>query len=90
MQYVQLAEAIPNENRSKNPSQKMKVLVNDVDNLLTNQPYLSQALEETLHFLYWDISEGDLGKLFKRRLKGTHQGPEYIPQINTSQVANIN
>jgi hypothetical protein len=61
MQYVQLAEAIPKENRSKNPSQKMKVLVNDVDNLLTNQPYLSQALEETSHFLYWDISEGDLG-----------------------------
>jgi len=29
--------------------------------LLTNQPDLSQALEETSYFLYWDISEGDLG-----------------------------
>ena len=61
MRYVQLAETIPNENRLKDPSQKMKALVTDLDNLLTSQPYLSQALEETSHFLYWDISEGDLG-----------------------------
>ena len=61
MRYVQLAEANPHEKRSKTPSQKMKVLVTDLDNLLTSQPYLSQALEETSHFLYWDISEGDLG-----------------------------
>ena len=59
--YVQLAETIPNENRLKDPSQKMKALVTDLDNLLTSQPYLRQALEETSHFLYWDISEGDLG-----------------------------
>jgi hypothetical protein len=61
MQYVQLAEANSHEKRSKNPSQKIKILVTDLDNLLTSQPYLSQALEETSHFLYWDISEGDLG-----------------------------
>ena len=61
MRYVQLAETIPNENRLKDPSQKMKALVTDLDNLLTSQPYLRQALEETSHFLYWDISEGDLG-----------------------------
>jgi hypothetical protein len=60
MRYVQLAEAIPHENRQKEPSQKMKALVTDLNNLLTNQPYLSQALEETSYFLYWDISEGDL------------------------------
>ena len=61
MRYVKLTEANPHEKRSKNPSQKIKVLVTDLDNLLTTQPYLSQALEETSHFLYWDISEGDLG-----------------------------
>ena len=61
MRYVQLAETIPNENRLKDPSQKMKALITDLDNLLTSQPYLRQALEETSHFLYWDISEGDLG-----------------------------
>ena len=61
MRYVQLAKTIPNENRLKDPSQKMKALVTDLDNLLTSQPYLRQALEETSHFLYWDISEGDLG-----------------------------
>ena len=61
MRYVQLAETIPNENRLKDPYQKMKALVTDLDNLLTSKPYLRQALEETSHFLYWDISEGDLG-----------------------------
>jgi hypothetical protein len=61
MRYVQLAKAIPHENRSRNPSNKVKVLVTDLDNLLINQPYIRQALEETSHFLYWDISEGDLG-----------------------------
>ena len=61
MRYVKLTEANPHEKRSKNPSQKIKVLVTDLDNLLISQPYLSQALEETSHFLYWDISEGDLG-----------------------------
>ena len=61
MRYVQLIEVIPHEERSKEPSQKIKALITDLDSLLTNQPYLSQALEETSHFLYWDISEGDLG-----------------------------
>jgi hypothetical protein len=45
----------------KKSSQKIKALIHDLDSLITNQPYLSQALEETSHFLYWDISEGDLG-----------------------------
>ena len=61
MRYVQLTEIIPNENAPKESSQKMRKLVNDIDHLLSNQPYLVQALEETSHFLYWDISEGDLG-----------------------------
>ena len=61
MRYVQPIEVIPYEERSKEPSQKIKALITDLDSLLTNQPYLSQALEETSHFLYWDISEGDLG-----------------------------
>ena len=61
MRYVQLTEIIPNENAPKESSQKMRALVNDIDHLLSNQPYLIQALEETSRFLYWDISEGDLG-----------------------------
>ena len=61
MRYVQLTEVIPNENVPKGSSQKTRTLVNDIDHLLSNQPYLIQALEETSHFLYWDISEGDLG-----------------------------
>ena len=51
-----------NENSPKESFQKMKTLMIGVDHLLSNQPYLSQALEETLHFLYWDdLSEGDVG-----------------------------
>ena len=59
--YLQLTEAIPHGNSLKKSSQKLKTLMIDVDQLLRNQPYLSQSLEETSHFLYWDISEGDLG-----------------------------
>ena len=59
--YLQLTEAIPHGNSIKRSSQKMKILMIDVDQLLRNQPYLSQSLEETSHFLYRDISEGDLG-----------------------------
>ena len=59
--YLQLASTIPNENRSKESAQKMKTLITDLDKLIVNQPYLSQGLRETSHFLYWDISEGDLG-----------------------------
>ena len=56
------AEAIPHRNSLKEYFQKMKNLTIDVDHLLSNQPYLSQALEETSHFLYWDdLSEGDVG-----------------------------
>ena len=62
MRYVQLTEIIPHGNSLKESFQKMKNLTIDVDHLLSNQPYLSQALEETSHFLYWDdLSEGDVG-----------------------------
>ena len=62
MRYVQLSEIIPHGNSLKESFQKMKNLTIDVDHLLSNQPYLSQALEETSHFLYWDdLSEGDVG-----------------------------
>ena len=62
MRYVKLAEAIPPRNSLKEYFQKTKNLTIDVDHLLSNQPYLSQALEETSHFLYWDdLSEGDVG-----------------------------
>ena len=62
MRYVQLTEIIPHGNSLKESFQKMKNLTIDVDHFLSNQPYLSQALEETSHFLYWDdLSEGDVG-----------------------------
>ncbi|SVB57494.1 uncharacterized protein METZ01_LOCUS210348 [marine metagenome] len=62
MRYLQLTEIIPHGNSLKESFQKMKNLTIDVDHLLSNQPYLSQALEETSHFLYWDdLSEGDVG-----------------------------
>ena len=61
MRYAQLTRAIPNENSPKEYFQKMKRLIVDIDKLLSRQFYLSQALEETSHVLYWDISEGDLG-----------------------------
>ena len=59
--YVKLTEVTPSEKSLNLTFKKMKKLIADLDNLLSNQPYLSQALEETSHFLYWDISEGDLG-----------------------------
>jgi hypothetical protein len=61
IRYVELTETIPHINMSKKLSQKMKALKMDLDKLFSNQQYLNQALEETSHFLYWDISEGDLG-----------------------------
>ena len=62
MRYVRLTEAIPYRNSLKEHLKKIKNLIIDVDHLLSNQPYLSQALEETSHFLYWDdLSEGDVG-----------------------------
>ena len=61
MRYAQLTRAAPNENSPKESFQKIKNLILDIDKLLSRQFYLSQALEETSHVLYWDISEGDLG-----------------------------
>ena len=61
MRYAQLTRATPNENLPRESFQKMKNLIIDIDKLLSRQFYLSQALEETSHVLYWDISEGDLG-----------------------------
>jgi hypothetical protein len=59
--YVRLTEITPSMKSINESFKKMKALVIDLDKLLSSQPYLSQALEETSHFLYWDISEGDLG-----------------------------
>ena len=61
MRYAQLTRATPNENLPRESFQKMKNLIIDIDKLFSRQFYLSQALEETSHVLYWDISEGDLG-----------------------------
>ena len=60
--YVQLTEIISHGSLQKNKSfQKMLTLIADIDRLLSNQPYLAQASEETSQILYWDITEGDLG-----------------------------
>ena len=41
--------------------QKVQTLTINIDQFLFNQPYLAQALEETSHVPYGDITEGDLG-----------------------------
>ena len=56
--YVQLAEIISRGGSPEESLQKMLTLTIDVDQLLFNQPYLVQALEETSHVPYWDIVEG--------------------------------
>jgi len=53
MRYAQLTRATPNENLPRESFQKMKNLIIDIDKLLSRQFYLSQALEETSHVLYW-------------------------------------
>ena len=52
--YVQLVEIISRGGSPEESLQKMLTLTIDIDQLLLNQPYLAQALEETLHVLYWD------------------------------------
>ncbi len=61
MRYVQLTETKPSGNFPEKHFQKVNILLEQADQLLANQPYLRKALEETSHYLYWDISEGDLG-----------------------------
>ncbi len=61
MRYVQLTEIKSSGNSLEKYFQKIKILLEQADQLLTNQPYLRKALEETSHYLYWDMSEGDLG-----------------------------
>jgi len=58
---MQLTEIKSSENSPEKYFKKIKTLMEQADQLLTNQPYLRKALEETSHYLYWDISEGDLG-----------------------------
>ena len=52
--YVQLVEIISRGGSPEESLQKMLTLTIDIDQLLLNQPYLAQALKETLHVLYWD------------------------------------
>ena len=61
MRYVQLTKIKPSGNSPEKHFQKVNILLEQLDQLLTSQPYLRKALEETSHYLYWDISEGDLG-----------------------------
>ena len=61
IRYVKLTEIKTSGNSPEKYFQKIKILMEQADQLLTSQPYLRKALEETSHYLYWDISEGDLG-----------------------------
>ena len=60
-EYVQLAGII---SRKASPRKSLKMarkLTVKLDQFLYNQPYIAQALEETSHVPYLDITEGDLG-----------------------------
>ena len=59
--YVQLVETINSGDMLEESLKKVQILTIDLDKTLLNQPYLAQALEETSHVPYWDITEGDLG-----------------------------
>ena len=59
--YVHLTEIVSGGGSPKESLQKVNALAIDMDKFLLNQPYLAQALEETSHVPYGDITEGDLG-----------------------------
>ena len=61
IRYVQLTKIKSSESSPEKYFQKIKILLEETDQMLMKQPYLRKALEETSHYLYWDISEGDLG-----------------------------
>ena len=58
---MQLVETINSGDMLEESLKKVQILTIDLDKTLLNQPYLAQALEETSHVPYWDITEGDLG-----------------------------
>ena len=61
IRYVQLTKIKSSESSPEKYFQKIKIQMEETDQILMKQPYLRKALEETSHYLYWDISEGDLG-----------------------------
>ena len=61
LRYVKIADVISRGDPPEDSLQKVNTLTINIDQFLFNQPYLAQALEETSHVPYWDITEGDLG-----------------------------
>jgi len=59
--YTQLAEGISRGDSPEIILEKTRALNFNIDILLTQQPYLTQALEEISHFPYWDINESTGG-----------------------------
>ena len=59
--YIELAENISSGYPSNEIFRKTKNLNKDIIGLLSQQPYLAQALDEMSHFPYWDINESTGG-----------------------------
>ncbi len=59
--YTQLAEVISNGESPEQALHKTLILSSNIDQLLKEQPYLAQALEEFAHVPYWDINESSGG-----------------------------
>ena len=59
--YVQLVTNTSQEESSKNVLKKTKTLIKNIDKLLSEQPYLAQALNEISHIPFWDINESTGG-----------------------------
>ena len=59
--YVQLAEGISRGDSSELTLKKIQTLNINIDKLLSQQPYISQALEEISRIPYWDINESTGG-----------------------------
>ena len=59
--YAQLAEGISRGDSSEITLKKTQTLNINIDKLLSQQPYLAQALDEISHVPYWDINESTGG-----------------------------
>ena len=59
--YAQLAENISRVDSPELLFQQIRTLVSNIDNFLSNAPYIVQALEEISHVPYWDTNESTGG-----------------------------
>ena len=59
--YVQLAIDVSQEESSEDILKKTQALITSMNKLLTQQPYLAQALNEISHVPFWDTNESTGG-----------------------------